>query len=126
MLKLKLVTAVAVLLATGQAYSSSQSIHGIWMRGDGNARVRIAACGPSLCATNVWIRDTSGGEEVGDRLVMTVAPDDRGRLAGTAFDPKRDLTYSIRIDIGETGLVTRGCILGGLLCRSIDWSRAGN
>lgn len=53
MLKLKLVTAVAVLLATGQAYSSSQSIHGVWTRGDGNARVRIAACGPSLCATNV-------------------------------------------------------------------------
>ncbi len=62
MLKLKLVTAVAVLLATGQAYSSSQSIHGVWTRGDGNARVRIAACGPSLCATNVWIEDTSGGE----------------------------------------------------------------
>lgn len=126
MLKLKLVTAVAVLLATGQAYSSSQSIHGVWTRGDGNARVRIAACGPSLCATNVWIGDTSGGEEVGDRLVMTVAPDDRGRLAGTAFDPKRDLTYSIRIDMREASLVTRGCILGGLLCRSIDWSRAGN
>ncbi len=57
---------------------------------------------------------------------MTVSPDDRGRLAGTAFDPKRDLTYSIRIDVREASLVTRGCILGGLLCRSIDWSRAGN
>lgn len=126
MLKLTLATAVAALLSTGQALSSTESIHGVWTRGDGNARVKIAACGPSLCATNVWIGDTSGGEEVGDRLVMTVAPDDRGRLAGTAFDPKRDLTYSIRIDVREAKLVTRGCILGGLLCKSIDWSRAGN
>ncbi len=126
MFMLKLVTALAVLLATGQAHSSTQSIHGVWTRGDGNARVRIAACGQSLCATNVWISDTSGGEEVGDRLVMTVMPDNGGRLAGTAFDPKRDLTYSIRIDVREAKLVTRGCILGGLLCKSIDWSRAGN
>jgi uncharacterized protein (DUF2147 family) len=126
MLKLTLVTSVAVLTATGQAYSSGQSIHGTWMRDDGNARVRIAACGQSLCATNVWIGDTSGGEEVGDRLVMSVEPDARGRLSGTAFDPKRDLTYSIRIDLREANLVTRGCILGGLLCKSVDWSRAGN
>jgi uncharacterized protein (DUF2147 family) len=126
MLKLKLATVLAVLMATGQAYSSGQSIHGTWMRGDGNARVRIAACGQSLCATNVWIGDAGGGEEVGDRLVMTVEPDARGRLSGTAFDPKRDLTNSIRIDMREASLVTRGCILGGLLCRSVDWSRAGN
>lgn len=45
MLRLKLATVLAVLMATGQAYSSGQSIHGTWMRGDGNARVRIAACG---------------------------------------------------------------------------------
>lgn len=57
---------------------------------------------------------------------MTVEPDARGRLSGTAFDPKRDLTNSIRIDMREASLVTRGCILGGLLCRSVDWSRAGN
>ncbi len=123
---LRLVTVAAVLLATGQAHSSGRSIHGVWTRGDGNARVKIAACGDALCATNVWIGDSSGGEEVGDRLVMSVAPDERGRLSGTAFDPKRDLTYSIRIDVREASLVTRGCILGGLLCKSVDWSRAGN
>jgi uncharacterized protein (DUF2147 family) len=126
MLKIKLVTAVAALLASGNAFASNASIQGVWTRDDGNARVRIATCGQSLCATNVWIGDTSGGEAVGDRLVMKVEPDARGRLSGTAFDPKRDLTYSIRIDVREANLVTRGCILGGLVCKAVNWSRAGN
>ncbi len=126
MLKLKLVTAVAILLATGQAYPSSQSFHGEWLRDDGNARVKIAACGEALCATNLWIGDTSGGEQVGDKLVMTVAPASPDRLSGVAFDPKRNLTYSIRIEVRDATLVTRGCILGGLLCKGVNWSRAGN
>jgi len=126
MLKLSPLAAVALLFTAGQAHSSNASIHGVWTRDDGNARVRIAACGQSLCATNVWIGDTSGGEAVGDRLVMQVEPDARGRLSGMAFDPKRDLTYSIRIEVREASLVTRGCILGGLICKAVNWSRAGN
>jgi len=97
---------------------------GEWVRGDGNARVRIAPCGSSICATNVWIGDTSGGEEVGDRLVMTVAPAAADTLKGKAFDPKRNMTYSISIKVGDAKLVTRGCVAGGLLCKAVSWSRA--
>ena len=38
---------------------------GTWARGDGNARVRIEKCGAAICAINTWIKDTSGGENVG-------------------------------------------------------------
>ena len=48
------------------------------------------------------------------------------RLSGMAFDPKRNRTYSIRIEVRDATLVTRGCILGGLLCKGVNWSRAGN
>lgn len=96
---------------------------GVWMRGDGNARVRIAPCGNNICATNLWIGDTSGGENVGDRLVLTVSAGPEGTLVGTAFDPQRNLTYSMEMTIKPTQLKTRGCVLGGLLCRSVSWSR---
>ncbi|MGE3363601.1 MAG: DUF2147 domain-containing protein [Rhizobiaceae bacterium] len=94
------------------------------MRGDGNARVRVAACGASLCATNLWIRDTSKGEEVGDRLVMSLDRKSSTRLTGTAYDPKRDRTYTITLVVGPRRLTTKGCILGGLLCRSVTWASA--
>ncbi|MBS7539501.1 DUF2147 domain-containing protein [Ancylobacter lacus] len=96
---------------------------GVWLRDDGNARVRVAPCGPSLCATNLWIGDTSGGEAVGDLLVMRVAARDADTLGGTAYDPKRKMTFSMEMTVAPTRLVTRGCVLGDLLCRSVSWRR---
>lgn len=95
---------------------------GIWARDDGNARVKIAPCGAKLCATNLWIKDTSKGEEVGDRLIMSLERKSDTELSGTAFDPKRDRTYSMTLIIEKNGLITRGCIVGGLLCRDVNWA----
>jgi len=97
--------------------------NGLWQRGDGNARVAIGPCGRDLCATNVWIKDASGGEAVGDRLVMSVAPVDGDTLSGKAYDSKRDMTFRISIKVAATRLVTRGCVVGGLLCKSMSWAR---
>lgn len=112
------------MLAAGAGHAAAQpDPSGVWMRGDGNARVRIAPCGGDWCATNLWIRDTSGGEAVGDKLVMTVKPASETTLKGKAFDPKRDLTYSITIKVARSSLSTRGCIIGGVVCKTVSWSR---
>lgn len=99
-----------------------EGILGNWARGDGNARVRIAPCGGALCAINTWVRDPSGGEHVGDRLVMSVSGDDSS-LSGTAYDPQRKLNYSLSINLGPQSMQTRGCVLAGILCKSISWTR---
>ena len=94
---------------------------GVWVRDDGNSRVRVAACGNDICATNLWIGDTSGGEEVGDRLVMSLKPDSGGKLTGTAYDAKRDRTYAMTMTVSKHRLVTRGCLLGGGFCKDVSW-----
>ena len=98
---------------------------GVWLRDDGNARVEFEPCGDKLCATNLWIKDTSNGEEVGDKLVMTLQPEAPGKLVGTAYDRKRDRTYSLTITVGQDEMTTRGCILAGLLCKRVNWTPAG-
>lgn len=110
------------VLTAGPAVAEPD-VNGVWMRDDGNARVRIAPCGDDLCATNLWIKDTSGGEAVGDRLVMDVKPEG-DKLAGTAFDAKRNRSYSIAITAQGATMSTRGCILGGVLCKSVGWTRS--
>lgn len=95
---------------------------GEWARGDGNTRVRIEPCGQSLCAINTWVKDTSNGEQVGHRLVMSVKPEGGQRMTGTAFDPQRDRTYNITIDYSAASMSTRGCILG-VLCKTVSWTR---
>lgn len=119
-----LIASCAMLLAAIPLAWAQPDPSGVWMRGDGNARVRIAPCGGDWCATNVWIRDTSGGEAVGDKLVMSIEPASESTLTGKAFDPKRDLTYSITIKVLKTSLSTRGCIIGGVVCKTVSWSRA--
>ncbi len=116
--------AAALLMAPSALAGPAADPSGIWMRDDGNARVEIAPCGGDICATNLWIRDTSGGEEPGDRLVMSLKPRSADTLAGTAYDPKRDRTYKITLKITSNGLVTRGCVLGGVICRNVYWTPA--
>lgn len=109
----------------GSAFAASTpDPSGTWNRGDGNAKVRIAPCGSNICATNVWIKDTSGGEAVGDKLVMTLKPKSADTLSGKAYDAKRSMTYAIQLKVAGQSLVTRGCVVGGLVCKSVNWSRA--
>lgn len=109
-------------LATVSFAAMAADPEGIWFRNDGNAKVKIAPCGEQLCATNLWIGDTSKGEEVGDKLIMTLRRQSDTELVGKAYDPKRDRTYSMTLIVGHARLVTRGCILGGLLCRDVSWT----
>lgn len=125
MKSLLFLTVATLMLAQPSAFAQQAADpSGIWMRDDGNARVEIAPCGNDICATNLWVGDTSGGEDAGDVLVMSLEPRSEKQLAGTAYDRKRDRSYSITIDVQDEGLVTRGCVLGGLLCRNVSWTPA--
>ncbi|SIQ29289.1 DUF2147 domain-containing protein [Bosea sp. TND4EK4] len=112
------------LVALSASGAAANGIDGTWLRDDGNARVRIAPCGDKVCATNLWIGDTSKGEEVGDKLVMTLARQPDGTFSGSAYDAKRDRSYAMTIIAREGELTTRGCIVGGLLCRDVNWTAA--
>lgn len=126
MVRLFDIRVIAALLAATAflqpARAASDGILGNWARGDGNARVRIAPCGGALCAINTWIRDPSSGEHVGDRLVMKVSGGGSS-MSGTAFDPQRKLNYNLEITYGPESMQTRGCVLAGIICKSISWKR---
>jgi len=96
---------------------------GMWARGDGKARVRISACGADICAVNQWIRPGVTNEKVGDRLVMTVKRIRPGHWEGKAYDPQRKLTFRLSMDIDTRTMTTRGCVLGGLFCTQMGWTR---
>ena len=125
-MKTPILAPFALLLLTVSAAGAQQSADpsGVWLRDDGNARVRIAPCGNDICATNLWIGDTSKGEAAGDVLVMSLKPKSADTLSGSAYDKKRDRTYSITVQVSDGALLTRGCILGGVLCRNVRWKSA--
>jgi len=116
-------SSILYLIGCTALAAQERSPDGVWLRDDGNARVRIAPCGSKICATNLWIKDASKGERVGDRLVMSLDRKSETKLAGTAYDPKRDISYALTVIVGRNSLITHGCILGGLLCRNVNWAQ---
>jgi uncharacterized protein (DUF2147 family) len=112
---------MAFALAAGVAQADSPM--GQWSRGDGNAKVRMAKCGANICATNTWIKPGTPSEKAGDVLVMKVKPVSDSEYAGTAFDPQRNMNYKITLKVNGDNMTSTGCVLGGLLCKGVNWSK---
>ena len=114
---------LAALVAASGTAAADPSPFGLWARGDGKVKVRVQPCGGQICAVNTWVREGTKGERPGDKLFMAMKPDDPGRWTGTAFDPKRDRTYKLVVTVGEKSMVTHGCIVAGLVCKDMGWTR---
>jgi uncharacterized protein (DUF2147 family) len=113
------------LLAAPALGHAAQKAYGEWARDDGQVRTRIAPCGKAVCAVNTWAKNPSGDEKAGDRLVMTLNQSGVSHWVGSAFDPQRNSTYSMDISVQGNRLTTRGCVMGGFLCRDVAWTRVG-
>ena len=113
----------AILVAGSAGAVGGPTITGDWSRNDGASRINIAPCGELLCAVNTWIRDPADGELVGDRLVLALQPRDAGALTGEAFDERRKLRYSLLVSVHGNAMTTEGCLLSGVVCRSLHWIR---
>jgi uncharacterized protein (DUF2147 family) len=99
---------------------------GIWTRSDGNSRIRIAPCGNALCGTITWLKDpNSSAAKVGQRVLYEMTPSGQNVWTGKAFNPADGRTYSGTMTLSGNALTTRGCVLGGVICRSVNWTRGG-
>jgi len=122
----KVAVLAGVLLIVGAgaaALAGDPPFLGNWARGDGKTRMRVERCGAKLCGINTWVKPGVSGEKVGDRLIVKVKPAGAGRWSGDAFDPQRHAHYSMKIRVADGRMTTEGCVLGGLVCQSMSWTR---
>ncbi len=110
-------------LAGGTALADTAGPMGNWARGDGVTKVKVAPCGENICATNTWIKPGVKNEKTGDVLVMTLKPEDKATYKGTAFDPQRNMNFRMTLSVKGDSMTTRGCVLGGIVCKSVSWAR---
>jgi uncharacterized protein (DUF2147 family) len=117
-----LATLVASPVADAGDTTATAVLFGAWQRGDGVARVKVAACGGAICMTNTWIKSGSD-EKVGEYLTLDLKPSASGQFSGTGYDPQRKARFAFDVTLAGDRMTTRGCLLGGLVCRTTDWSR---
>jgi uncharacterized protein (DUF2147 family) len=110
-------------LVASAAPAFAQDVAGTWLRDTGASRVRFAKCGEAMCGTLAWLKDTNGPAKVGQRIFYDMKPNGPGKWSGNAFNPEDGKTYSGTMTLSGDNLTTSGCVLGGLICRSVKWSR---
>ena len=115
----------AAVLAAAISAAEAGDVKGEWARDDGKSRIRFAGCGgDSICGSITWLKDPSGPAKIGQQVFFDMKPNGDNVWAGTAFNPDDGNRYSGKMTLSGDRLVTAGCVLGGLVCKSINWTRA--
>jgi uncharacterized protein (DUF2147 family) len=113
-----------VLLAASPPPALASDVTGIWTRDDGSARLRFSACGGgAICGFLAWKKESGGPAKIGQKLFSDMKPNGEGSWAGAAFNPEDGKRYAAKLTLSGDHLVTAGCVLGGLICQSFDWTR---
>jgi uncharacterized protein (DUF2147 family) len=102
----------------------AQDVTGTWLRDIGASRVRFAKCGEAMCGTISWLKDPAGPAKLGQRIFYDMKPNGDGKWSGSAFNPEDGKTYSGTMSLSGDSLTTSGCVLGGMICRSVTWARS--
>jgi uncharacterized protein (DUF2147 family) len=118
-----LVAAAATFAVAGPAFAGDVS--GVWQRSDGAARVRFAPCGEGYCGTIVWLKNPQGPGQVGQQVFFGMGQAGPNKWTGQAFNPEDGKTYDGSMTLSGRHLTTQGCALGGMICKSQSWSKAG-
>jgi uncharacterized protein (DUF2147 family) len=119
------VSLVSLALTAALSAANASDATGLWIRDDGSAKLRFVPCGGggTLCGFLAWKKDSGGPARVGQKLFSDMKPNGENSWAGTAFNPQDGKRYSAKLTLSGDHLLTAGCVLGGLICQSFDWTR---
>jgi uncharacterized protein (DUF2147 family) len=121
-IKTKPALAVAALLLSALPGLANDPT-GIWLRESGASRVRLSQCGDAMCGSIIWLKDESGPAKIGQRVFYDMMPDGANKWAGKAFNPEDGKIYAGKMTLSGSSLTTAGCVLGGLICKSVNWKK---
>jgi uncharacterized protein (DUF2147 family) len=112
---------IGAFLVAGPAMASD--INGVWQRDNGLSRIRMAPCGGGVCGVVSWLKDPANSQsKVGQRVFYDMKQDGGG-WTGKAFNPDDGKTYTGKASVSGSTMTTQGCMLGGLVCKSVTWTR---
>lgn len=135
----RILTAAVAALASvlvGQsalAQSPNADAFGVWRNPKDNVRVEIRPCGTAACGTVIWAsakaqakaRAAGTTSLVGTQVLKNLELDERqGVWRGRVFVPELNRNFTGIAEPMDSGrLRAKGCVIGGLLCKSQVWTK---
>ncbi|RUM97306.1 DUF2147 domain-containing protein [Pseudaminobacter arsenicus] len=113
MLRISIIVFAATVMLAGAAYADP--IEGNWKTQSGETAA-IGGCGSAFCIT------LKTGKHAGKQIGQMKAGGE-GNYAGSITDPADDKTYKGKANLNGSALKMSGCVFGGLICKSQNWSK---
>jgi uncharacterized protein (DUF2147 family) len=117
---------------------------GTWLTGDAKGQVRMVNCGGALCGTLSWLKEPNdpdtkqpktdkNNKDAGKRsrpllgvpIVINMKPSGTpDQWTGDVYNAEDGNTYSGSFALtGPNTAALKGCVMGGLICKSQTWTR---
>jgi uncharacterized protein (DUF2147 family) len=116
---------------------------GTWLTGDKKGKVKIVNCGDAICGTLVWLQEPNDPEThqpktdkhnadaskqgrplLGIPIVLSMKPSGAEVWEGQVYNAEDGGTYSGSFTMtGANSAALKGCVMGGLICKSQTWTR---
>ena len=148
MITLRIATLAAVstvvLALTSAAPAFAADPLGTWLTGDKKGKVKIVNCGGAICGSLVWLAEPNDPEThqpktdkhnadaskqgrplLGIPIVLSMKPGGGDVWQGQVYNAEDGGTYSGSFTMtGANSAALKGCVMGGLICKSQTWTRS--
>ena len=144
MTRISLPFAAATLFAlTATAPALAAEPAGVWINQERDTKIRVGRCGEGICGTVAWLGDpndaqgkpktdrhNSDASKRGRRLMglpvlIGMKPNGTDKWSGQIYNADDGKTYVSYVTLAsDSTMNVQGCVLGGLICKSMTWTRS--
>ena len=137
MRRISLATLAFALCATS-ALAGDPS--GLWLTEDGEAKIKVGACGGAMCGTIAWLKepndkatnkpktDKNNGNAslrerpiIGSPVLLSMKADGADKWLGQLYNAEDGKTYSGNIALAGNTMKVQGCV--AIICKTKTWTR---
>lgn len=104
--------------------AAADDLSGVWLRENGESKVRFSKCGEHWCGHVSWLKEANSASKIGQRVFFDMKADGTNNWVGKAFNPEDGKTYSGKVQLNGNRMMTSGCAIAGLVCRTVSWTRS--
>jgi uncharacterized protein (DUF2147 family) len=130
--------ALALALCSTSALAGDPS--GMWLTEDGEAKIKVAACGNAMCGTIAWLKEPNDKATnkpktdknnanaslrerpvIGSPVLLSMKADGADKWSGQLYNAEDGKTYSGNIALAGNTMKVQGCVT--IICKTKTWTR---
>ena len=137
---MKRIALAAAALALFSTSALAGDPAGMWLTEDGEAKIKVAACGNAMCGSIAWLKEPNDKATnkpktdknnadaslrsrpiIGSPVLLSMKADGNDKWSGQLYNAEDGKTYSGNIALTGNTLKVQGCVT--IICKTKTWTR---